>query len=84
VVLPRGTTFVVHGVRRIHDDLYENDHWVVEVEVVPADRTPHTDGSGTSHGATDGLPSTETPAPVPDPRAEDRLVAPAGPSRPLP
>ncbi|WP_040689517.1 ADP-ribosyltransferase, partial [Nocardiopsis lucentensis] len=70
-VLRRGTTFVVHDVRQVPDELYDNDHWVVEAEVVPDGWTPPADWRSTPHDGEGGLPA----APRPESGATGDLMA---------
>ncbi|WP_304455294.1 hypothetical protein [Nocardiopsis sp. YSL2] len=69
VVLRRGTTFVVHGVRPVRDELYENDHWVVEAEVVPDGWTPPADWRGDPRGSGGEPAPTREGSAVPAPRS---------------
>ncbi|WP_304455297.1 ADP-ribosyltransferase [Nocardiopsis sp. YSL2] len=62
VVLRRGSTFVVHDVRHVLDDLYDNDHWVVEAEIVPDGWTPPPEWRTVPRDGEGGLPPAPAPA----------------------
>ncbi|WP_206538968.1 ADP-ribosyltransferase [Nocardiopsis lucentensis] len=72
VVLRRGSTFVVHDVRPIRDELYDNDHWVVEAEVVPDGWTPPADWRSDPRDGEGGLPPASDPAPITETRGGDQ------------
>ncbi|KOX11979.1 ADP-ribosyltransferase [Nocardiopsis sp. NRRL B-16309] len=84
VLLRRGTTFVVHDVRPVHDELYGNEHWLLEAEVVPDGWSPPADWRSAPRGSEGGLPpaTASTPAAPTTPATPTEPNVPAAPTAP--